>query len=247
MRWAGGDESFLDRPSVLTAGRLVLGRYGGRTEAGAGKNEDAAFLIEGEGWEFAAVADGHAGADSSALAVGLLDGDPALRDLMDLPAASALSVVSTHLLQLLMDTDTSHLQGETSVLAVARKGRYLWWLTVGDCVLYALHPELAQLGQYALNQRSFYEWWGRADSLQLEVPCYASGVHALRPGRTRIALVTDGLLDVCGDLTAGFAEGAVTAAVQHAMQAVHDGNGLDSATVVAWDVVAGPTPMHPSG
>ncbi|GAB2641964.1 hypothetical protein GCM10009743_16320 [Kribbella swartbergensis] len=203
--------------------------------------------MEGADWEFAAVADGHAGADSSALAVELLEGDPALPDLMELPVSSALSVVRTHLLQLFMDADTSQLQGETSVLAVARKDRYLLWLSIGDCVAYAVHPELTELGQYALNQRSFYEWFGRVDSLQLEVPCFASGVHALRPGRTRIALVTDGVLDVCGDLIAEFAEGAARGAVQHTMQAVHDGNGLDSATIVAWDVVAGPSPMHSSG
>lgn len=48
------------------------------------------------------------------------------------------------------------------------------------------------LGQYRLNQRSFYEWFARADSLRLEVPCYASGVHPLRPGCSRIALATNG-------------------------------------------------------
>jgi len=29
---------------------------------------------------------------------------------------------------------------------------------------------VATLGQYALTQRSFYEWSGRVDSLRLEVP-----------------------------------------------------------------------------
>jgi hypothetical protein len=247
MRWAGADDAFLDRPTADAAGRMVLGRYCGRVDAGARKNEDAAFLLEGADWEFAAVADGHAGTDSSALAVSLLDSDPELPRLLERPAAQALPAVRTHLVELLLGADTSHLTGETAVLAVARKDRFLLWLSIGDCVAYALHPELARLDQHALNQRSFYEWFGRVDSLRLDVPCYASGVHALRPGRTRIALVTDGALEIDGDLHAHLYDGDLRGTVHRLMEAVHDGRGVDSASVVAWDVVAGGTLVQPSG
>jgi len=253
MRWAGADDAFLDRPAADALGRMVLGRYGGRVDAGARKNEDAAFLLEGADWEFAVVADGHAGTDSSALAVALLESDVDLSKLLSLPAPQALPAVRTHLVELLQGADTSHLTGETAVLAVARKDRFVLWLSVGDCVAYALHPEVARLGQHALNQRSFFEWFGRVDSLRLDVPCYASGVHALRPGRTRIALVTDGLLEFGNDryadgarLHADLYDGDLRDRVQKLMLAVHDGRGVDSATIVAWDVVAGDTPIRPS-
>src|SRR5262245_22789637 len=153
---------------------MVLGRYGGRL-----KNEDAALLRCFDDREYAVVADGHSGADSSALAVRVL------YDVDD----------SAKMVPALQEADTGHLTGETAILAVVRRGRFLHWLCVGDCVAYALHPELARRGQYALNQRSYFEWFGRVDSLRLDVPAYASGVHALRPGRTRIVLLTDGALE----------------------------------------------------
>jgi serine/threonine protein phosphatase PrpC len=254
MRWAGADDTFLDRPAADATGRMVLGRYGGRVEAGARKNEDAAMLTEGADWEFAVVADGHAGTDSSALAVALLETSSDLPRLMDRPAREALTSVRAHVVELLLGADTRRLGGETAVLAVARKDRFVQWLSIGDCVAHALHPELARLGQHALNQRSFFEWFGRVDSLRLDVPCHASGVHALRPGRTRIALVTDGLLEF-GDkryadgarLHADFYDCDLREGVHQLMQSVHDGRGTDSATVVAWDVTAGATPIQPSG
>ncbi|NUO60532.1 MAG: protein phosphatase 2C domain-containing protein [Hamadaea sp.] len=242
MWWAGRDAAYLDEPSAVTAGRMVLGRYGGRTDAGANKNEDAALLLQGEDWELAVVADGHGGADSAAFLIELLHDDPDVAGIMARPAADALSVVRTHLVKRMQGADLDHLRGEAAVLMVARKDRYAAWLNVGDNLAFVLHPELARLGQRTLNQRSFFEWVGRVDSLRLEVPSYASGVHALRPGRTRIALVTDGALEFFADLY----EGPLDAAVAQLTQRVHDGRGVDSATVVAWDVVAGESPMQPS-
>ncbi|MEV6966826.1 protein phosphatase 2C domain-containing protein [Hamadaea sp. NPDC051192] len=242
MWWAGADQAYLDEPSAVAVGRLVLGRYGGRTEAGAVKNEDAAALRQGEDWELAVVADGHGGADSAAYLVELLHDDPEVDAVMARPAADALRVVRTHLMKRMRVAELDHLAGEAAVLAVARKDRFVAWLNIGDNLAFVLHPELARLGQRTLNQRSFFEWVGRVDSLRLDVPSYASGVHALRPGRTRIALVTDGVLDFFGDPD----DGPLDAAVAQMMRAVHDGRGVDSATVVAWDVVAGETPMHPS-
>jgi serine/threonine protein phosphatase PrpC len=253
MRWAGADETFLDRPDTTAVGRLMLGRYGGRIDAGAHKNEDAALLLDGSDWELAVVADAHAGGDSSALVVELLESSSELQRVLGRPSPMALSALHAGVVERLLAADTSQLTGETAVLVVARKGGFVSWLSVGDCVAYALHPDLARLGQHALNQRSFYEWFGRADSLRLGVPCYASGVHALRPGRTRIVLVTDGLLEL-GDkrysdgarLHADFYDGDLGEGVRQLMQAVHEGRGGDSATVVAWDVTGGDRPIQPS-
>jgi serine/threonine protein phosphatase PrpC len=252
MRWAGTDDTFLDRPDATAVGRLMFGRYGGRVDGGACKNEDAALLIEGSDWELAVVADAHAGCDSSALVVELLESSE-LERVLGQPTPTALSALHGEVVARLLRADTSQLTGETAVLVVARKGGFVSWLSVGDCVAYALHPDLARLGQHALNQRSFYEWFGRVDSLRLDVPCYASGVHALRPGRTRIALVTDGLLEFgekrysdAAQLHADFYAGDLGEGVRHLMRAVHDGRGSDSATVVAWDVTGTHTPIQPS-
>jgi serine/threonine protein phosphatase PrpC len=159
-----------------------------------------------------------------------------------------------HLLSLFQAADTSRLTGETAVVVAARRDRFVYWLSIGDCVLYVLHRELAALGQYMLNQRSFYEWFGRVDSLRLEVPCHASGVHALRPGTSRIVLATDGLLEFGdrpysdpGRLYDKFAEGDLPARAAHLLEAVHRAGGADSATLVAWDARAGETSIRPSG
>lgn len=251
MRWAGANEAFLDTPDATTVGRLTLGRYGGRTDAGARMNEDAALVLEGPDWELAVVADAHAGGDSSALAVELVASSAELRRILGEPNAprDLHAIVIDHL----RAADTSRLNGETSVLVVARKGDFVSWLGIGDCVVYALHPDLARLGQHALNQRAFFEWFGRVDSLRLDVPCYASGVHALRPGRTRIVLATDGLLEF-GDrrystgaqLHADVYEGDLDERVRRLMHAVHDGRGADSATVIAWDAVSDSPSIEPS-
>jgi serine/threonine protein phosphatase PrpC len=231
----------------------MLGRYGGRVDAGARKNEDAALIIEGSDWELAVVADAHAGGDSSALVVELLESSTELQRVLGRPGPTALSALHAEVIARFLRADTSQLTGETAVMVVARKGGFISWLSVGDCVAYALHPDLARLGQHALNQRSFYEWFGRVDSLRLDIPCHASGVHALRPGRTRIVLVTDGLLEfgekryaVGGRLYADFFDCDLSEGMHELMQAVHDGRGNDSATVVAWDVSGGETAIQPS-
>lgn len=54
-----------------------------------------------------------------------------------------------------------NVKGETACLIVVRKDKYIWWFSVGDCILYLFHPELSALGQYQVNQRQFYEWIGQ--------------------------------------------------------------------------------------
>lgn len=72
-----------------------------------------------------------------------------------------------------------HVTGETACLIVARKDQYVWRLSVGDCILYLFHQELAALGQYQLNQRQFYEWIGQVNTFEQDVPCYSIGIREL--------------------------------------------------------------------
>ena len=138
MRWAGADETFLDRPDATAVSRLMLGRYGGRVDAGASKNEDAALIIEGPDWELAVVADAHAGGDSAALVVELMENSTELRRVLEQPSPLTLSALHTEVISRLLRADTSRLTGETALLVVARKGGFLSWLSVGDCVAYVL-------------------------------------------------------------------------------------------------------------
>ena len=85
--------------------------------------------------------------------------------------------------------------GETACLFVIRKEKFLWWLSVGDCILYLFHPELKALGEFQQNDRSFYEWLGQKNTFDLAVPCYSIGRKELREGKNHIFLTTDGLIE----------------------------------------------------
>lgn len=57
-----------------------------------------------------------------------------------------------------------NVQGETACLFVVSKGKFLWWLSIGDCILYLFHTELKALGESQQNHRSFYEWVGQKNN-----------------------------------------------------------------------------------
>ena len=142
-------------------------------------------------------------------------------------------------------------QGETACLIAAQKDNFVFWFSVGDCAAYVFHPELARLGQFALNQRQFFEWVGRTNTFDLPVPCYSSGVRELRGDENVIALVTDGVLESPGSLydegTAlsaaltvkdGDGQLALSANVERVLNRIHQAQGRDSATIIAWRVVS---------
>jgi hypothetical protein len=251
FRWLGSDEMWLDKPGVFTCGRARIGLYGGNTEAGANKNEDAALVLcPGHAdWELAAIMDAHYSSESAQLLLDALALDhEAIVECMAEPAGQAFGLLERHLLESFASPEfrakCRQAVGEASCLIAARKGRFVWWLSVGDCVMYALHRQLAGLGQYALNQRSFFEWIGHHNTFDLPVPCYTRGVKELPPGRTVLVLTTDGLLE-CGSrpfedpryLYYAFTYGTdadLADNVLNALGTVHGERGKDSATVIAW-------------
>ncbi|MDP9765106.1 protein phosphatase 2C domain-containing protein [Deinococcus enclensis] len=249
--WEGQHQPSLDEVTTAQIGRVTLGVYGGHRGAGAHKNEDAAVIWDDPdgAWTFAAVLDAHGTSDSAQLVVQLLiDGQRQLTDALNLPVGEAFSRLERALVGLLHSEDfrtaCRALQGETALLCCATKGPYLWWFSVGDCVAYLLHPELVSLGQFALNQRQFFEWVGRVNGFEGENATYTRGVRALRTGRHHVLLVTDGLLEF-GDRpfeSPGRLAAVVTKArgpreaVEHLLREVHAGEGRDSATVIAWSL-----------
>src|SRR5262249_46423500 len=127
---------------------------------------------------------------------------PELEQICQRPPAQAIATLSHFLLH----TFSGHsfrqrarmVQGETACLIVFRTAQWLYWFSVGDCVVYLLHPDFMRLGQYALNQRQFYEWIGQVNTFDQELPCFSSGVRALRNGEHTVVMVTDGVLE-CGE------------------------------------------------
>ncbi|HUP28385.1 MAG TPA: protein phosphatase 2C domain-containing protein, partial [Chloroflexia bacterium] len=188
FRWVGSESMLLDVPSVISCGRVLVGRYGGRLAAGANKNEDGALVWSAADgtWEFALIIDAHYSAESAELLLQMVqDERHNLLEHLRRPDDEVFALVHEHLVSVLMSPEfrarCREVEGEASCIFCVRKGSFLWWMSVGDCVVYLLHPELARLGQFALNQRSYYEWVGRRNTFDLEVPCYTSGVKELQP------------------------------------------------------------------
>ncbi|EAO52552.1 hypothetical protein RBTH_08188 [Bacillus thuringiensis serovar israelensis ATCC 35646] len=75
------------------------------------------------------------------------------------------------------------------MLTMCKKRKYIWWLSIGDCLVYVFHEELHKLGQYALNQRHFYEWIGNVTHWITLFWVISSVFRELRTGRTRIVML----------------------------------------------------------
>ncbi|MEK3762885.1 protein phosphatase 2C domain-containing protein [Paenibacillus sp. FSL P4-0338] len=247
--WLGSEERYLDHPATSTLNRMVIGRYGGNTAAGADKNEDGAYVLSESvgGWEFVMLLDAHNTAESAELLILTINGeaDEIIR-LLALPVRQAFRELEAFLLSIFQSEaflgQCRQVTGETACLICVRMENYLWWLSVGDNSLYLLHPELAARGQYALNQRNYYEWIGFVNTFAQPVACYSSGIRELRQGRNVIVTTTDGLLEAGARLLedprrlyeAFTGREVLEECVAEVLTGVHEQLGRDSATVVAW-------------
>lgn len=136
-----------------------------------------------------------------------------------------------------------NVKGETACLIVVRKDKYVWWFSVGDCLLYLFHPELSALGQYQLNQRQFYEWIGQVNTFEQEVPCYSVGIKELRQGENHLFLTTDGLIECPNEPYSNptniynsifnLQDGE---SIQSMLKNIQDNNVRDSTTIVSWKI-----------
>ncbi|WP_235848457.1 protein phosphatase 2C domain-containing protein [Litchfieldia alkalitelluris] len=133
------------------------------------------------------------------------------------------------------------IRGETAFLCVVRKEKYLWWFSVGDCILYLNHPELSDLNEYQQNHRSFYEWIGRVNTFDLDVPCFSTGTKELRQGSNHILLTTDGLLECPNtnfinpiEIFKAFKLAANEEGVRSLLKEIESKNVRDSTTIISW-------------
>lgn len=249
LHWTGQAAPMLDKPSLLQVGRVALGVYGGNTAVGAKKNEDAALIWESDNWTFAAILDAHGTSDSALLVLDLLENHrDDLQAALAQPVADAFVQLEKQLVTALSSpaflAACRELNGETALLCCATKGAYLWWFSVGDGVAYLFHPDLTRLGQFALNQRQFFEWVGKVGGFDQRPFTYSSGVRALRRGWHDVVLVTDGLLEfgtrpfedprqLAQALGVGIEE---PPRLLDVLRHVHAARGRDSATLIHWRV-----------
>jgi hypothetical protein len=252
--WLGADKPCLDTPTVNVIHNMVVGCHGGNSAAGAFKNEDAALVWSAprdagqEGWEFAVLLDAHFSPQSAALVLTWIEAEKtALVARLSQPIETAFTALHSHLLGIFTSVEfrnqCSATVGEASCLICARRGRYLWWMLIGDCMLFLLHPELANLGQTALTQRNFFEWVGQRNTFDLAVPCYSTGVRELQAGRNCIVMTTDGLLEYGRRPFEAplyiynffYYGGDLETAVGNALAKVHKEHGEDSTTIIAWN------------
>lgn len=65
--WIGSQENFVDKINIQRIKHIIVGRYGGNSNAGQYKNEDGCLVWfnEKEDWEFAIVLDAHNTSESA--------------------------------------------------------------------------------------------------------------------------------------------------------------------------------------
>lgn len=249
--WIGNQEDFVDKPNIQQLNHMTIGRYGGNSSAGQYKNEDGClvWLDEKEDWEFVIILDAHNTAESAEIVVEQFEKKKTeVKHLLSLPADHLTFIKLEEMVLKIFQGEEflstcRNIQGETACLIVVRKDKYIWWFSVGDCILYLFHPELIALGQYQLNQRQFYEWIGQVNTFEQTVPCFSSGTKELRKGINHLFLTTDGLIECPNepflnpnDIFKVFSNSQDDEGVRTLLLKIQDNNVRDSTSIVSWRI-----------
>ncbi|MBO1003563.1 protein phosphatase 2C domain-containing protein [Pseudogracilibacillus auburnensis] len=259
--WIGSQKDFMDNPEVILLNHIMIGRYGGNTNTGQYKNEDGClvWLNENEDWEFAIMLDAHNTSESALITLELFENNKAqIKHVLSLPTNRQMfRELEEKILNMFLSDEflsaCRKITGETACLIVARKDKYVWWLSVGDCIVYLFHHELARLGQYQLNQRQFFEWIGDVNTFEQEVPCYSIGIKELRKGENHLFLATDGLIECPNELYSkpskifkAFYHSKDNESIQTILKNIQENNVQDNATIVSWKVNISKEASRPS-
>ncbi|MFC4356256.1 protein phosphatase 2C domain-containing protein [Chryseomicrobium palamuruense] len=249
--WWGSMHPYIDVMKIDLVNEIVIGRYGGNSRAGAYKNEDGCVVFNGPDWELVVIVDGHDSDESTQLIVTTLaHREHEIEAILNEPVSIALKKMEEYILTIFQSAEFKEscrqVTGEAACLLAIRKENYFWWLLIGDCLAYVFHPELHQLGQYTVNQRHFYEWIGKVNTFERNVPGYSSGIVELRPGKNQLLVVTDGVIECANrqlensrelyKLIQQSSSVNLESVVSTILQHVHNSNGKDSATLVYWEV-----------
>lgn len=248
-RWLGKTAPYLDDPTTKRIGPVCIGKYGGNIRAGANKNEDGLLALHApdRNWEFAVMVDAHDSCESAELVIGSLEDrvqefETVLNGNLTEAFDRLRLMLDEHFRDPTFLERCRHIRGECSCLIVCRKGQYVWWYSIGDCMLFMLHPDLMAFDQTMLNQRNFYEWIGRDNTYDDAVPCYSAGTRRLRPGNNLIVMATDGFVEPGIGYQRMFSEWVKESTSESTLerltsdflQRLHERETIDSTTLIAW-------------
>ncbi|MFS1515361.1 protein phosphatase 2C domain-containing protein [Bacillus sp. SCS-151] len=248
--WVGSQENFVDLITVNNIKHVSLGRFGGNSLEGQYKNEDGCliWIDEKANWEFTVILDAHHSAESAELVLEQFSKRKLdIQLILSLPYEQTLKNIEGTIVNLFQEdaflTACRKVKGETACLIVLRKDKYVWWFSIGDCISYVFHPELANRGQYQINQRQFYEWVGLVNTFDQIVPCYSSGIRELRKGTNCIFLTTDGLIECPNEPFSSPKEiynvmrrHQIDEGVNKLLQSIKRNSVKDSTTIISWEV-----------
>jgi len=259
--WVGSEKHFVDEINVHSLGHVVLGRLGGNSAPNRKvKNEDGCMVLLNKELdvEFVVVLDAHKTAESAELVVKTIQSiQLEIKQALTLATKDSFSTLHNLLLTKFESEQfkaaCQNVEGETACLIMLRKGKYFWWLSIGDCILLLHHPELAALNEYQQNHRSFYEWIGQVNTFDLEVPSYSTGIKELRKGQNHIFLTTDGLVECPNvnydqpiEIFKPFQNQTNEQGVRYLLEDIKKNGVLDSTTILSWFVEIEEEGMQPS-
>lgn len=246
--WNGNIENYINKISISNYQKVVIGNFGGSSSQGTLKNEDGYMLmITDENKVLSIIFDAHATNESILLLQNVIKEKTAeICKIIDQEVCYAIPQIQKFFIELLTSSEiaTQFTQccGETAVLVVFQMKEYLWWLSIGDNSLYIFHKEFNELGQYSVNSRTFYQWAGQCNSLNLEVPCYSTGTIELREGLNKIVMLTDGILEIKdrpfennNTLEVVINAANMNASFNTVLQTVKNSDGRDNATIIGWE------------
>lgn len=257
--WNGNIAKYIDTIVIKDFNHVTTGCFGGSSLKGAHKNEDGYILLTpSEDSTLAILFDAHTTNESLLYMTERIEAcKEELHAYCLKEHQEAFPLLQSFFADLLNDKklmdDCESLNGETAMLVCFQKDSFLWWLSIGDNSLYVYHKEFNELGQYRINPRIFYQWVGNQNSLGLPLPCFSSGAIELRPGNNRILMLTDGVLEIEGRpfeddayLADIFANTPKDQAIKQVLKTVKDKEGLDNATILAWDAKGHRQALRPS-
>ncbi|MCF6409568.1 protein phosphatase 2C domain-containing protein [Pseudalkalibacillus salsuginis] len=249
--WIGSQKTYIDEIHIkLLLNSIVVGQFGGNSSAGQYKNEDGCLVWMDPqlDWEFVVLLDAHNTAQSAELVVSTLKNN---KDFIIQILSQKDSDIFDNLHHFLLNLfkseefrkDCSKVQGETACLIIFRKNNFLWWFSIGDCILHLFHSELASLGEYQQNHRSFFEWIGRQSTFNKTIPCYSAGTKELRKGANQIFLTTDGLVECPNanyynpeEIYKLFDEYSNEMGIEYLLKDIKDKGVRDSTTIISWTI-----------
>lgn len=248
--WIGSQSNFVDQININNINQITLGQFGGTSVSGQYKNEDGCLIWtdDKQEWEFVLLLDAHNSAESAELVINqFMICKEEIQKMLSLPYEQTLKNLEGTILGMFQDEkfidDCRKVKGETACLIVLRKEKYLWWFSIGDCISFLFHPELAKLGQYQVNQRQFYEWVGQVNTFDHTVPCYSRGIRELRKGVNRILLTTDGLVECPNepytnpkDIYKDIKDHQLNEGIMALLKTIKENKVRDSTTIISWDV-----------